>query len=66
MSEGSVERYLAYEAQKEKWMKGEAQEPDTPAWDVGYIERQKERADQMAFRSYNFSRGYVRRALKKK
>ena len=63
MSAGSIERYLAYEAEKEKWTKGEGKEPDTPAWDVAYIARHKERAERMSFRSYNFSRGYVRRAL---
>lgn len=66
MSEGSMERYLDYEAEKEKWMKGEVQNLYTSTWDVGYIERQKERADKMSLRTYNFSRGYVRRALKKK
>lgn len=66
MSKGSMERYLAYETEKEKWMKGEVRDLYTPAWDVEYIERQKERADKMSLRTYNFSRGYVRRALKKK
>lgn len=66
ITEKSVERYRAYEAEKERWINGEAKEPDTPTWDVDYIERQKERADEMSFRSYNFSRGYVKRALRKK
>ena len=66
MSEGSVKRYLAYEAEKEKWLNGGGQSPDTPTWDVDYIERHKERADDMSLRSYNFSRGYVKRALAKK
>lgn len=65
MTEGSVERYRVYEAEKERWMNGEAKEPDTPTWDVDYIERQKDRVDEMSFRSYNFSRGYVKRALRK-
>lgn len=64
MSEGSIERYRTYEAEKERWMNGEAKEPDTPTWEVDYIERQKNRADEMSFRSYNFSRGYVKRALR--
>ena len=66
ITEKSVEKYRAYEAEKERWINGEAKEPDTPTWDVDYIERQKERADEMSFRSYNFSRGYVKRALRKK
>lgn len=65
MTEKSVERYRVYEAEKERWMSGEAKEPDTPTWEVDYIERQKDRADEMSFRSYNFSRGYVKKALRK-
>lgn len=64
MTAESAERYRTYEAEKERWLDGKAQVPDTPAWDVCYIERQKERAEKMSFRTYNFSRGYVRRALK--
>lgn len=64
MTEKSIERYRVYEAEKERWMNGEAKEPDTPTWEVDYIERQKNRADEMSFRSYNFSRGYVKRALR--
>ena len=63
MAEGNVERYRVYETEKEKWQNGEGLVPDTPAWDVSYIERQKERAEKMSFRSYNFSRGYVKRRL---
>ncbi|MDE6951532.1 MAG: hypothetical protein K2P64_11555 [Lachnospiraceae bacterium] len=66
MTESSVDRYLAYEAEKEKWEKGEAENLYTSFWDVYYIERQKEQADSMTFRSYNFSRGYVRKALSHK
>lgn len=65
ITEGSIERYRAYEAEKEKYLNGKVKDVNTPSWDVGYIERQKERAEQMSFRSYNFSRGYVKRALKK-
>ena len=66
MTEGSIERYLDYEAEKEKWMKGEVKDLYTPTWDVAYIERQKDRADEMSIRSFNFSRGHVRKALKGK
>lgn len=62
MSAGSVERYLAYEEGKN----GEAENLYMSSWDVYYIERQKEQADRMSFRSYNFSRGYVRKALSQK
>lgn len=63
MTEGSLERYRAYEAEKEKYQNGEVNGVDTPSWDVAYIEVQKKRADEMSLRSYNFSRGYVKRAL---
>ena len=63
MTESSMERYRAYEAQKKRYQDGEIKTLDTPSWDVDYIEMQKEKADKMSFRSYNFSRGYVRRAL---
>lgn len=64
MTEGSIERYRAYEAEREKWVNGEVKDLSTPSWDVDYIDRQRERADRMSIRSYNFSRGYVSRALK--
>lgn len=64
MTEESIERYRAYEAEREKWMNGEVKDLGTPSWDVDYIDRQRERADRMSIRSYNFSRGYVSRALK--
>lgn len=63
MTEGSLERYRAYEAEQEKYLNGEVKSVDTPSWDVAYIIVQKERADDMSLRTYNFSRGYVRRAL---
>lgn len=66
MTEGSIERYRAYEAERERWINGEVKSLDTAPWDVDYIDRQKERAEQMSLRSYNFSRGYVKRALRKK
>lgn len=65
ITQEGIERYLAYEAEKTKWENGEtADMPATAGWDVSYIERQKARADEMSLRSYNFSRGYVRKMLK--
>lgn len=63
MNEGTIKQYREYEAEKEKWMKGEISNIDTPNWQVSYILLQKEKADRMSLRSYNFSRGYVRKAL---
>lgn len=63
MTEGSLERYRAYEADKEKYLAGETGSMDTPFWDVAYIMAQKEKADEMSLRTYNFSRGHVKRAL---
>lgn len=63
MNEGTIKQYREYEAEKEKWMKGEIPNIDMPDWQVSYILLQKEKADRMSLRSYNFSRGYVRKAL---
>lgn len=64
MTESSMERYRAYEAEKEKYVNGEIKNLYTSSWDVAYIEAQREKAEDMSLRSYNFSRGYVRRALR--
>lgn len=64
MNRMNVEEYSAWAEQKEKWMNGEADSVDTPEWYISYIVRHRERAERMSLRSYNFSRGYVRKALK--
>lgn len=63
ITEGSLERYRAWEAEREKYLGGEVDSLYTSSWDVAYIAAQKEKADDMSLRTYNFSRGYVRRAL---
>jgi len=59
----NMQQYYGYEEQKAKWLRGDVKRVDTPDWQVSYILRQKEKADEMSFRSYNFSRGYVKKAL---
>ncbi len=63
MNAENIRQYHDYEAIKEKWLKGEVKNIDTPDWQVSYIILQAEKADKMSLRSYNFSRGYVKRAL---
>lgn len=63
MSAGNMQQYHDYEAEKEKWLKGEIENVDTPDWQVAYVMAQSEKADKMLFRSYNFSRGYVKKTL---
>ena len=66
MSKNNIEQYYEYEAQKEKMLKGEIKSIDTPEWQVSYILLKEGRVNNMSFRSYNFSRGYVKKALEKK
>lgn len=69
LSEANLEQYDAYLEQQEKWKNaantgGHGQEyMDSQTWYISYIARHAERAEKMSLRSYNFSRGYVRRAL---
>ncbi len=69
LSEANLEQYDAYLEQQEKWKNaantgGRGQEyMDSQTWYISYIARHAERAEKMSLRSYNFSRGYVRRAL---
>ncbi len=69
LSEANLEQYDAYLEQQEKWKNaantgGRGQEyMDSQTWYISYIARHAERAEKMSLRSYNFSRGYVRRTL---
>ncbi len=69
LSEANLEQYDAYLEQQEKWKNaantgGHGQEyMDSQTWYISYIARHAERAEKMSLRSYNFSRGYVRRTL---
>lgn len=69
LSEANLEQYDAYLEQQEKWKNaantgGRGQEyMDSQTWYISYIARHAERAEKMSLRSYNFSRGYVRRMV---
>lgn len=69
MNQANLERYDVYQDQQEKWKKGdgtggrEQEYTDSQAWYISYITRHGERAEKMSLRSYNFSRGYVKRTL---
>lgn len=69
LSEANLEQYDAYLEQQEKWKNaantgGRGQEyMDSQIWYISYIARHAERAEKMSLRSYNFSRGYVRRMV---
>ncbi len=69
LSRANLEQYEIYREQQEKWENGEntggsgREYVDSQTWYISYIARHAERAEKMSLRSYNFSRGYVRRAL---
>jgi len=64
MTEASVQNYKAYKEWEEKGGISLTEEaPDCPYY--GFMERQERKADRMTLRSYNFSRGYVKKMMEK-
>lgn len=61
----SIGRFYVYEEEVKQWESGKIKEVSEPDWAVSYILNQKDRAEQMTLRSYNFSKGYVRRVMEK-
>ena len=63
MSKENIEKFYAHEEEIRQRKSGQIQTVNTPEPVVTYIIHQKDRAEQMTLRSYNFSKGYVKNKL---